>query len=531
MSHPYDYQSARLLERARRHLQMNDVDGAIALTSEIIARRPADIAARMVHARALLEANRPLAALHTLNASQWYAAGMCDSSLSMNNTEQLIFALEMRAEALSRLRRFDDAICVYRDILRHSDAHPEALVKLGSLLLESGEVNEAMALLEKLDHSLNTDTDYLELLASAYEEADFFEKAISVWERVDIPSDRELGYERMKRLIGLYRRVGRLRDASESYRRLIESDGNDDTDLMADAVEVAVQLGDQVWADKLVKQITALDPENTRAPILAARLEMASGRFLAAARIWNALKADDETASQALAGLIVCAISIGRFNLARRLRIRFNKQCSSKNRRRLMIDLWSTAMPGRVLYTRFCRETDETPSHALEVLLSEAESTLKRRSKSHPLHADVHYHIAKCQQASAHWDEAGASYDRALRINGKYVAAARGRIELLVDQANYSAARAMLQSAIANGVADIELMDLILIIELMDGDENSAVKALRRQELDVEVAEDIARGAALWLERQGLDGKSLLWRKACREQLGLYLTSPVGFAA
>jgi tetratricopeptide (TPR) repeat protein len=244
---------------------------------------------------------------------------------------------------------------------------------------------------------------------------------------------------------------------------------------------------------------------------MLAEQHLRAGRFAKAGYQWWKLTQRGGAREQAYAGLIVAAVSADRLRLADRLIARYEATCDLSQRRRHLSHMWQLAMPGRLLTDLRNGTLSEDRSQLLPGLLADAADVLAKHLVDHVDHADKHFHLAMCRSAMGRNDLAAAGLDRALRLNSGYIAAARHRTELLLDESNLAAAAAVVASTIAaRPDAELSMLDLSLCITVMRGNVATAAEELSR--IDESHRHAIGASAVRLLERYASP-------RACRQWL------------
>lgn len=83
------------------------------------------------------------------------------------------------ATDLHRAHRYEDAIRIYRQILRQSPNQPKVLHLLGAAMLEAGHPEDAISFIEKAISLSPMNADYHSDLGAAYEKCGRIDAALS----------------------------------------------------------------------------------------------------------------------------------------------------------------------------------------------------------------------------------------------------------------------------------------------------------------------------------------------------------------
>lgn len=513
----------RLLDQARRDMDLGDAGAACGLASRVLRQQPDHIEARLVHAEALIELNRPEEAIASLDALELYLRDPQGQPQINRRMEGLL----LRAEALGRLKQLTESGQVLSDVLDAQPTHPRALRRLANLLMSLKRYDQAIAVIKKLRTLQPADVQLLRMLAEAYERIDCADLALGIYEQLDALHDAQAsapaGQLRQARL----RRAARqLRHAADAYAQLMREEP-EDAQLACEAAELSIELGDDAAATKYLDLALRQRPRHEQAMTMLAEQHMRCGRFAAAGRLWWRLWRADPTRASAMAGLVVCALCVNHNELAERAAGQLARLERTTGRRALLVKMWQLAVPGRLIQHMWqragCREHDQ----ALDCLLDEAAETFESQINRKPDYADLHYHLAVCQRELGHDDLAAESLDRALHINSDYTAAIRQRVDLLLDQRCFSAARALLEASVARTNKAGQLMDLWLLTGAMAGEAESVLVELCEKVSDADRCKALAEQTEAELEQRGHTAALQAWRAATHRYLSRNIDPPL----
>ncbi len=501
----------RLIDQARQRLAIGDAPGACELACRVLRHQPDHLRGRAVHARALLDMHRPTEALDTLDAAH-LAQQDADHDRDPALAARL---LVLRAEAMIRTDQSLDAAEALEQALRHRPNHVPALWRLANLCLHQGAADRTIRLLKRLlCHRPNRRAAW-RLLAQAYETIGCADLAIGIYEqfdRRDAATSNAARRAARLRLAHLHREADHWPEAADELEALMDADPHDPA-LACEAAQVAAELGEDAHVVRDCRAALRSRPDHAPARVLLAEQHLRCGRFAQAAYQWWRLSRFGADRGQALAGLLVAAICADRLALADRVTVQFDQCCDPPARQRHLSHLWQLAMPGLLL-----ADLRHGPAHAdrsrfLPALLTDAADALEEHLESHENHADRHYHLAICRAGVGQVDLAATSLDRALRLNAGYLAAARKRVELLIDESNLAAAAMVVRSAgEARPEADPALVDLQVGIEVMRGGVDRAAAQLA--EVDQAHRPAIAASVRRLLEHYATPNVIAQWDRA-----------------
>jgi tetratricopeptide (TPR) repeat protein len=513
----------RLLDQARRDMDLGDAGAACGLASRVLRQQPDHVEGRLVHAEALLQLNRPDEAIASLDALELYL-GDPQSQPQLNRRME---GLLLRAEALGRLKQLSESGQVLSDVLDAQPTHPRALRRLANLLMNLKRYDQAIAVIKKLRSLQPADVQLLRMLAEAYERIDCADLALGIYQQLDALRDAEAsapaGQLRQARL----RRAARqLRHAADAYAQLMREEP-EDAQLACEAAELSIELGDDEAATDYLDLALRQRPRHEQAMTMLGQQHMRCGRFAAAGRLWWRLWRADPTRAEAMAGLVVCALCENHNELAERAAGQLARLERTTGRRALLVKMWQLAVPGRLVQHMWQRAGSREHAQALDCLLDEAAETFEQQINDQPGFADLHYHLAVCQRELGHDDLAGESLDRALHINRHYTAAIRQRVELLLDQRCYSAASALLDASMDRADKARQVFDLWLLTCAMSGEVDSALSALCEQVSDADRRKALAEQIEAELERRGHTSALGAWRAAAHRHLSRNIDPPI----
>ncbi len=450
----------RLLDRARRRAAAGHHEDAIRLVRLLLRRDPANLDARLCVARILLDAGEAGPALSELDVADWYRqAGEAKLSRGAQTRH-----LMLRAKAMRRLGRAADARRVLESVLQLKPAHRGAALLLADLYIELNESDRALPLLENLADRYCNDRRVLRRLVDLYEAAGRFDRALACLNYLDASQDGSGGYE--LRRMRLLRHAGRYIDAIDVGEQLAAQ--SNDPVVHQELADIAAHLGD---APRATRHLAAIPTGDRSADhtITRARFHMRAGRFAQAGRLWWKLTRQSTGQTYAEANLAVCATVEHRTRLAARVIHTLRQRLDETELRRVMAGAWSDATPGRLWHRVGNRLDQDQPNGVLSGLMREAAGVFESRLAHHRTHADVHYHLAVCHEASGLRGAAAESLHRALDINPGYIDAARLRTRMLIEDGNLTAAKALCRATRQRKTDTDQLLDLELAIDVLRG--------------------------------------------------------------
>lgn len=469
------------LSEARHQLAAGDAAGAQRHVAGVLRDDPADIAARLLQAEALLSLRDPSEALHALEALHWYTASAVDAE-SINDAEELA-SWRLLAEAMIQLDRKSDAVAVLSGVLERDPHDQDTLHRLAVLQVGLREHDQAAARLSTLLQINPNHTDAMALLADVHEATGQFNDALAMHMRlgdavgdVSRASDdaalattgrqRELG--RQLHIARLLRKAGRIAEARAMLSDMVNE--CDDPDVAREAAGLAIEVGDDAMVGRSLSGLVDGETQDPEALAMQAEQDMRCGRFDASARRWWRLWRQDTGNVQAMVGLIVNAVVIRRHRFAERIFARFARRGTLRERRSMMARMWQRVMPGRLMHRLSSDEPTTSATNVLGGLLQETTQALERAAGEHPDHADVHCQLGVCYAAQGEGEAAAVCLETALSINAGYVAAGRAHVRHLIDAGDLEAASARLDSLLtARPDASAALFDLRLAVQVLRG--------------------------------------------------------------
>jgi len=511
----------RLIDRAARLLTIGDATAAAKLATQAVRLAPGHDRARLVHAEAMLAINNPDEALHTLSAAGWYdASGETEAIRPADLAARHV----LRAEAHQRLGHPDEAAELLIEAVALDPSNHRAVRRLAALRIEQGKPREAIESLKRIADPPAINAHTLRLFAEAYEAAGDEHTALRYYRQVtarrDDPTIDLVAIQ--LRIARLLTRTDHIADAQLVYDNLLRQHP-EDIDLHIEAADLAVRIGDDARAVKLLAAALEVEPDHPRAATRLADQHMRAGRFKSAARLWHRLRTADPSRIAAHAGLIVCALCDERRRLADRLLEDFRERFDASARQTALSRAWRIAIPGRMLNQPSPRA--ESPrANVLTTLLADAAQTLDRAAEQHPDHADVHYHRAVCREAMGQHDAAEAGYHQALSINPGYLDAARRRITMHLQARAHDAAAALLATVRRVKPDTTALCDLEATLDVIRDHLPRAARRLRDAGYDRTRLQHTAETVTANLHRFGVDPNRIhQWRGHCRRLLGVQL--------
>ena len=516
MSRPLD-QIDQMLDAARRKLLAGDAAGAGQLCADVLRHRPDCQAALVMRTEAALLVNDPHQALRCLDAADLYDQQQ-DAPV---DAAQANHRLLLRCEVLVRLERHEQAIATLERLLQHDPAHREGRLRLAVLLIDRTDHRAALPHLQALREQIPDDPQLHWLIGQTYEATGRNEAALAAYEQTsdllrltDAACDIDEA-DLLLRIARLQHKVGRLADAAASYEQLV-SLRTDDAVIIHEAIDLAVETGDEARATQYMRLAEAADEDATSRHAVAEQ-HMRCGRFDRAARCWWRLYRHGQHDAVAMSGLIVCALIHRRFRFAQRLTDELTHLTNPPQRRRLMARMWQLAQPGRLLHDMLDPDTAEHSRSVLSSLLQQAAATLTRQLADHDRRADLHYHLAICHDALEQPDAAADRLDRALHVNGGYLDAARLRIKLLLANRNHSAAEALIEAVQSHRGDPVALLDLKLVVLLIQDRLAEAQQVLAGAQLNRQMRQNVIEQVGDCLLRHDRDQLWQLWQAACRD--------------
>lgn len=521
----------RLLDRATRLLTLGDGPAAVALTRQAVRLEPSCDRARLLYARALLQTGQASEAIGALNAAAWYDQSAGDLSI---RPADLAERLIVRAAAQHQLGEPRLAARALHDAVELAPDHHGAVRRLGALLIEQGRAHDAIDYLRCIHDENAPDPAILRMLAEACESANRIDEALNCYEQLAAREDHDVSLDPAAlrlRIARLMRQVDRIADANVYYDALIARH-EDDIELRLEAAGVSIEHGDDVRARTLLESALRLEPDHPAALTALAEQHMRCGRFAAAGRRWHRIARADRDRADAAAGLIVCALNCERYSLADRLLADFRRRYDVTPQHAALTRAWRLAIPGRMLNRSLSLAEEAFGLDVLSAVISDAAAALSTAIDKHPDHADLHYHRAVCAAELHDPEQADLSLDRALSLNGGYLAAARRRIESLMHHRHREAAEALLSSVIQHKPGTHELVDLQAAFDVIADRLDRAAERLRDAGLDRDHLQSTAQAVTEALYRYGVDPNRIhRWRQVSLNRLDVNLIARCAVAA
>ena len=235
-----------------------------------------------------------------------------------------------------------------------------------------------------------------------------------------LADDADLGDPAIRlRVARLYHQNGRLRDAEESYRALL-AECPDEAILWHESGVLADEIGAADLAvQRLTRSLSLCGEDACDVMTALAKAFMHAGHMRQACRYWLRLT---RRRSQAWAGVLVCALCIGKQRLEQKAARVLTVHTSLYEQRQLLAGLWHHASVGVQLnriadghYTHQCSQKSPLSS-----LLNHAANSFKAHAEACPDRADTYYHAAVCLEALGRRDESDRAVQEALQINPRY---------------------------------------------------------------------------------------------------------------
>ncbi len=369
---------------------------------------PGSAEARLLEARIELERQDPEAALRALDAHDLY-----------HPTGGVLPAVRhLRAQALAGVGKLELALRLAAELSREfvDDVRPHRLaselaIRLGVPAKAAEHLRHVVRLNPGDAHARRT---LAELLAP-----DQPQQAIDLLESLhDQPSAR-------LRRARLLRRVGREREALEQLESLA-TESPESRPVWLELGTLADEMGATALALRSLDRATRLGTDR-RSQVAAALTLMHAGELArAGARWWRQARAG-EAGIESWAGLLVCALAMGRTALAQRVHAFIEVHSSKAERRRAVAGLWPHAACGLAVRAAIEGRSESSSREAspLSRLLREAHRTLAQHAAEHPRRADAHYHAAVCAGALGEREASLRLVRTALSLNPNYSAATR----------------------------------------------------------------------------------------------------------
>lgn len=380
------------------------IDAALNMVRAVLRSQPDHLEARLLEARIHIARCRPEATLMSLDAIDLHH----ESQRGRPDVAMLrLDALMAAGEHTLALRLADKLARAFPDDPRPHTTAVEAALQLN-------RTDRAAEALRELVRICPSDRDRRLKLAELVE-SDRPDEAIALLRQERDAAQRS-------RVARLLVRVGRLRDAEESYRALM-AQRPEDMALREEAGRLADAMGQDELAIKRLHD-----------PASLAEAHMHVGRLATAGRAWWRAIRRGDAGVRAWAGLLACAIETGHEKTARYARQYMDLHITRQERQLALASIWPHVACGLAIH-RAATQSDQqdlSPPSPLHALLRQATATLQRQVKRHPRRADAHYHLGVCRHAMGEGAAAEQAASEALRLNPRYAAASRLAMQLTV---------------------------------------------------------------------------------------------------
>jgi tetratricopeptide (TPR) repeat protein len=234
----------------------------------------------------------------------------------------------------------------------------------------------------------------------------------------------------MLELARLYRQEQRFRDAEDVYAELVEL-YDEDADLLMEAAELPVARGEGVQALRWLYRAMRVVADDTPVRTAVATVLLQSGQREAAAWQWFRVARQRPGFAHAWAILHAIAATCGRARIMQYASERMDRLLTVEERRAHLAEAWLQVAGAAVIRDALDGgQVAEPVASPLTAMLSRARDVLANHASMHGSHADVHYHLARCEAALGHPTAARTAVDLALHINPRYAAASALRDEL-----------------------------------------------------------------------------------------------------
>ena len=493
----------RLLSRARSRALAGHHDRAVRLIRALLRRHPDCADARLSLARILLLQGEAAAALSELDIADWYH----QADQAPLSPAQQVRHLMVRGRSLRNLGNLNASSRVFEHVLQLHTHHRTAAMILADTYRELSQPRRALTLLEPIAARTPNDRQITHRLLDLYQALGRYDDALACLNQLD--AQGRTSKRRALRRHRLLALAGRIPDAIEVGEALA-AHARTTPAIHRDMAELSERIGD---APRAARHLAALDPQEHSTESLAAlaRLHTTAGRFAQAGRLWWRITRLDPTQHAATANLIVCAILEHRTELANRFRHHLQRALDTDTFQRTMAQAWTDVTPGR-LWQQASPASSEAPSTGvLTGLLRDAAGVFERQSADHPAHADVHYHLAVCHEATGLRGAAAESLHRALHTNPGYIDAARLRARMLIQDGNLAAARALITATRNHKPNTQQLLDIELAVEVLTGNGTAANRRLADADLPEQQRTQILASVSHMLDR--ID-QSATWQPA-----------------
>jgi len=400
---------AHLVMQARAALDADLIADADAAVTIAVTREPANASARLVEAMVRLRQDRAPEAVLAMMCRDDLSPGTSDEpEVAMTRVRALmqagqtvtavmlleelrdrlpddVRAYRMLAHAYLRAERQDDAIDSLRHVLRLSPSDLASRFMLVDLLAESDP---------------NAAIEYL--LDGGSEVAD---AALSLT------------------LARLYRRAKRFREAEDTYADVVAICG-DDADVLMEAAELPVARGEGVQALRWLHRAMLVADDDVPPRTAIATVLLEAGQRESAAWQWYLIARRRPQFAHAWAMVHAIAASFGRTRVMRHANAKLQELLDPEQRHIHLAEAWLQVAGAAVIDDAMAGgQIAEPAASPLTAMLTRARDVFDAHAAIHGSHADVHYHLARCQHALGLNTAARASLERALTINPNYLAA------------------------------------------------------------------------------------------------------------
>jgi tetratricopeptide (TPR) repeat protein len=326
---------------------------------------------------------------------------------------------------------------------------------------------------------------------------------------------------RLDRALDVARRLrqeGLIADAESLYTLLVDR-APVDASMLCEAAGLFLDTGAESDAERCLQAALNVDPTRREAASMLARLMTGAGRFEEALRWWSKMFRVDHRDTEAAAGALACAACLGRGRMADRMGEHLRLLMPVDRRQELMGGVWRLALKGRLRRRAVGGDRVDAARDTLSVMLAEAADGFEAQLTEHPDYADLHYHLAVCREGVGREEAAARLLDQALSINPGYVDALRLRVTGLLYKDNFSAARALLTAAHRRGNLANGVLDLTLLMMVVDGSPEQAVRYLENRLPGSPAWESMARRVDALLQKIGQPDHAEVWRTTCYQRL------------
>lgn len=399
--------------RAAMALEAGLLDDAFKLITKSIHLNPQSPQTRITQAKIELALHRPAGATAAMDHHDMYAPHQRDSVEPMCLRAQAMMASKNAFKAQQLLGQ------VTKDYPDNADAHR----LMAQCLLSTSQKIEAAKHLTQVVKLDPDDIVSTRMLAKLVEDANP-RQALQLME--SLPQDT-LNPDELLYLARLHQKLEQLYEAHAIYAKLVDSELSDPS-IYLEAGKLADEMGEYDQAIAHLEQVTGDQYKFAfEAYSELAVVHMHAGNFSKAGKCWWKASRMNRPNPNALAGLLVCALAIGKPTLVMRVSDMLDGRCNSITRRNLLSDLWTHAACGKTVAKHTAQTVEHEPVIAtpLQALLDNATHVLAEHAQRFPNRADTFYHLANCQQAQEQKEQAMVSVKNAIRINPNYATAKR----------------------------------------------------------------------------------------------------------